>query len=160
MNQKINIINDMIQINGSRYINIKNVVLVSKILNGNKSKLAFNFENIVSIKNKNLFVPEFHYVFEDQDIINDLFSLLSFKLKDKGFVSVDSQGNQKLVNKNKINSFYVDEDNISVFLNLNSSINGADESDKGNVISLSVKCVYNDINEVKNLVNQITGGNK
>ena len=36
----------------TRYINIDNLVMISKILDGNKSKIAFNFQNTISISGK------------------------------------------------------------------------------------------------------------
>ena len=36
----------------NRYINLNNVIMVTKIIQNNKAKIAFNFENLVEKRNK------------------------------------------------------------------------------------------------------------
>ena len=70
----------------TRYINIDNLVMISKILDGNKSKIAFNFQNTISISGESDLskrIPEFQYVFGVEEQIEDIYSLISFRLKDK-----------------------------------------------------------------------------
>ena len=107
-----------------RFINLNNVIMITKISQGDRSKIAFNFENVVSQKNSSdgTLIPDFHYIFGNEKEINEIFSELASSLKNTKFVEINSANGYRLVNPSKINSFFVDKDKGSLYLNFNSSI--------------------------------------
>ena len=92
-----------------RFINLNNVIMITKISQGDRSKIAFNFENVVSQKNSadGTLIPDFHYIFGNEKEINEIFSELASSLKNTKFVEINSANGYRLVNPSKINSFFV-----------------------------------------------------
>lgn len=132
-----------------RYINLKNTIMVAKIIQGDKSKIAFNFENIVSNKNDDYLIPEFHYMFLDYNELENTYEQLSKILASYGFIEFETLNGKRLINPNKINSFYF-KDNI-LYLNLNSSLNTLDKK----LSSLSLKCSNVNKKDIEKLIENI-----
>lgn len=132
-----------------RYINLKNTIMVAKIIQGDKSKIAFNFENIVSNKNDDFLIPEFHYMFLDYNELENTYEQLSKILVSYGFIEFETLNGKRLINPNKINSFYF-KDNI-LYLNLNSSLNTIDKK----LSSLSLKCSNVNKKDIEKLIENI-----
>ncbi len=132
-----------------RYINLKNTIMVAKIIQGDKSKIAFNFENIVSNKNDDYLIPEFHYMFLDYNELENTYEQLSKILVSYGFIEFETLNGKRLINPNKINSFYF-KDNI-LYLNLNSSLNTLDKK----LSSLSLKCSNVNKKDIEKLIENI-----
>lgn len=132
-----------------RYINLKNTIMVAKIIQGDKSKIAFNFENIVSNKNDDYLIPEFHYMFLDYNELENTYEQLSKILVSYGFIEFETLNGKRLINPNKINSFYF-KDNI-LYLNLNSSLNTLDKK----LGSLSLKCSNVNKKDIEKLIENI-----
>lgn len=132
-----------------RYINLKNTIMVAKIIQGDKSKIAFNFENIVSNKNDDYLIPEFHYMFLDYNELENTYEQLSKILVSYGFIEFETLNGKRFINPNKINSFYF-KDNI-LYLNLNSSLNTLDKK----LSSLSLKCSNVNKKDIEKLIENI-----
>lgn len=132
-----------------RYINLKNTIMVAKIIQGDKSKIAFNFENIISNKNDDFLIPEFHYMFLDYNELENTYEQLSKILVSYGFIEFETLNGKRLINPNKINSFYF-KDNI-LYLNLNSSLNTIDKK----LSSLSLKCSNVNKKDIEKLIENI-----
>ena len=150
---KVSIINELnlvkledTTLGNTRYINIDNLVMISKILDGNKSKIAFNFQNTISISGESDLskkIPEFQYVFDIEEKIEDIYSLISFRLKDKKeFVELETIKGNRIINLTKINSWLEESANDSLYINFNTSIytQKTKPSSKEEIVSMSLKC--------------------
>ena len=135
-----------------RFINLNNVIMITKISQGDRSKIAFNFENVGSQKNSadGTLIPDFHYIFGNEKEINEIFSELASSLKNTKFVEINSANGYRLVNPSKINSFFVDKDKGSLYLNFNSSISTFSDF----IGTMSVKCIV-DSNNSDEIINKI-----
>ena len=135
-----------------RFINLNNVIMITKISQGDRSKIAFNFENVVSQKNSadGTLIPDFHYIFGNEKEINEIFSELASSLKSTKFVEINSANGYRLVNPSKINSFFVDKDKGSLYLNFNSSISTFSDF----LGTMSVKCIVDSKNSDE-IINKI-----
>ena len=135
-----------------RFINLNNVIMITKITQGDRSKIAFNFENIVSQKNSadGTLIPDFHYIFGNEKEINEIFSELASSLKNTKFVEINSANGYRLINPSKINSFFVDKDKGSLYLNFNSSISTFSDF----LGTMSVKCIVDSKNSDE-IINKI-----
>ena len=135
-----------------RFINLNNVIMITKISQGDRSKIAFNFENVVSQKNsaEGTLIPDFHYIFGNEKEINEIFSELASSLKNTKFVEINSANGYRLVNPSKINSFFVDKDKGSLYLNFNSSISTFSDF----LGTMSVKCIVDSKNSDE-IINKI-----
>ena len=135
-----------------RFINLNNVIMITKISQGDRSKIAFNFENVVSQKNSadGTLIPDFHYIFGNEKEINEIFSELASSLKNTKFVEINSANGYRLVNPSKINSFFVDKDKGSLYLNFNSSISTFSDF----LGTMSVKCIV-DSKSSDEIINKI-----
>ena len=118
--------------------------MITKISQGDRSKIAFNFENVVSQKNSadGTLIPDFHYIFGNEKEINEIFSELASSLKNTKFVEINSANGYRLVNPSKINSFFVDKEKGSLYLNFNSSISTFSDF----LGTMSVKCIVDSKN--------------
>ena len=135
-----------------RFIKLNNVIMITKISQGDRSKIAFNFENVVSQKNSadGTLIPDFHYIFGNEKEINEIFSELASSLKNTKFVEINSANGYRLVNPSKINSFFVDKDKGSLYLNFNSSISTFSDF----LGTMSVKCIVDSKNSDE-IINKI-----
>lgn len=135
-----------------RFINLNNVIMITKISQGDRSKIAFNFENVVSQKNSadGTLIPDFHYIFGNEKEINEIFSELASSLKNTKFVEINSANGYRLINPSKINSFFVDKDKGSLYLNFNSSISTFSDF----LGTMSVKCIVDSKNSDE-IINKI-----
>ena len=135
-----------------RFINLNNVIMITKISQGDRSKIAFDFENVVSQKNSadGTLIPDFHYIFGNEKEINEIFSELASSLKNTKFVEINSANGYRLVNPSKINSFFVDKDKGSLYLNFNSSISTFSDF----LGTMSVKCIV-DSKSSDEIINKI-----
>ena len=135
-----------------RFIHLNNVIMITKISQGDRSKIAFNFENVVSQKNSadGTLIPDFHYIFGNEREINKTFAELASGLKNSKFVEINSANGYRLVNPSKINSFFVDKDKGSLYLNFNSSISTFSDF----LGTMSVKCIVDEDN-TEEIVNKI-----
>lgn len=135
-----------------RFINLNNVIMITKISQGDRSKIAFNFENVVSQKNSadGTLIPDFHYIFGNEKEINEIFLELASSLKNTKFVEINSANGYRLVNPSKINSFFVDKDKGSLYLNFNSSISTFSDL----LGTMSVKCIV-DSKSSDEIINKI-----
>ena len=135
-----------------RFINLNNVIMITKISQGDRSKIAFNFENVVSQKNSadGTLIPDFHYIFGNEKEINEIFSELASSLKNTKFVEINSANGYRLVNPSKINSFFVDKEKGSLYLNFNSSISTFSDF----LGTMSVKCIV-DSKSSDEIINKI-----
>lgn len=135
-----------------RFINLNNVIMITKISQGDRSKIAFNFENVVSQKNSadGTLIPDFHYIFGNEKEINEIFSELASSLKNTKFVEINSANGYRLVNPSKINSFFVDKDKGCLYLNFNSSISTFSDF----LGTMSVKCIVDSKNSDE-IINKI-----
>ena len=135
-----------------RFINLNNVIMITKISQGDRSKIAFNFENVVSQKNSadGTLIPDFHYIFGNEKEINEIFSELASSLKNTKFVEINSANGYRIVNPSKINSFFVDKDKGSLYLNFNSSISTFSDF----LGTMSVKCIVDSKNSDE-IINKI-----
>lgn len=135
-----------------RFINLNNVIMITKISKGDRSKIAFNFENVVSQKNSadGTIIPDFHYIFGNEKEINEIFSELVSSLKNTKFVEINSANGYRLVNPSKINSFFVDKDKGCLYLNFNSSISTFSDF----LGTMSVKCIVDSKNSDE-IINKI-----
>lgn len=135
-----------------RFINLNNVIMITKISQGDRSKIAFNFENVVSQKNSadGTLIPDFHYIFGNEKDINEIFSELASSLKNTKFVEINSANGYRLVNPSKINSFFVDKDKGCLYLNFNSSISTFSDF----LGTMSVKCIVDSKNSDE-IINKI-----
>ena len=135
-----------------RFINLNNVIMITKISQGDRSKIAFNFENVGSQKNSadGTLIPDFHYIFGNEKEINEIFSELASSLKNTKFVEINSANGYRLVNPSKINSFFVDKDKGSLYLNFNSSISTFSDF----LGTMSVKCIVDSKNSDE-IINKI-----
>ena len=130
----------------NRYINLNNVIMVTKIIQNNKAKIAFNFENLVEKRNKGDLIPDFHYVFGEPAEINAFFEYIANKTTSSGlFLEINTTNGTRLVNPKKINSFFLDDETNILYLNFNSSIYG---EQAGNLSTLSVKCIVNNEKDI------------
>ena len=135
-----------------RFINLNNVIMITKISQGDRSKIAFNFENVVSQKNSadGTLIPDFHYIFGNEKEINEIFSELASSLKNTKFVEINSANGYRLVNPSKINSFFVDKGKGCLYLNFNSSISTFSDF----LGTMSVKCIVDSKNSDE-IINKI-----
>ena len=135
-----------------RFINLNNVIMITKISQGDRYKKEINFENVVSQKNSadGTLIPDFHYIFGNEKEINEIFSELASSLKNTKFVEINSANGYRLVNPSKINSFFVDKDKGSLYLNFNSSISTFSDF----LGTMSVKCIVDSKNSDE-IINKI-----
>ena len=119
---------------------------ITESFNNHLLSMAFNFQNTISISGESDLskkVPEFQYIFDVEEKIEDIYSLISFRLKEKKeFVELETIKGNRIINLTKINSWLEESANDSLYINFNTSIytHKSKPSPKEEIVSMSLKC--------------------